>query len=455
MTLIQYENIQKALGVDIAISKRMAAKILLWSRLYLDEAPWLKDDIKSLSLPAAISTEMTRLVTMELKYNMTGGSLASFLSGQFQKVYANLPRYVEYGCSTGGLVFKPYLEGDKIAVDYVQAGNFFPTAFNSSGQITACVFPEFKQTGRKLYTRLEYHKYQDNVYSIVNKAFVSNSAAITMDNIYSLGSEIPLSEVDGWADLEPYVEFYHATGSLFSYFKVPIANNIDTNSPLGVSCYARAVNQIRDADQQYGATLWEYRSKETAIQAGDEFFQKNRNGEIVLPKGKERIYHALGDVTGKDGAPFFNAYSPDIRDQSFFNGYNRIIQKVEFNCGLAYGTLSDPQTVDKTAEEIKASKQRSYATVKSIQNSLEAALKTLLDAMAAWVEIGGLPCKGGYDVAFDWDDSIVVDKDKEREQDRKDVSMMIMRPEEYRAKYYGETLEQAAKNLPEPAAVEE
>jgi len=160
-------------------------------------------------------------------------------------------------------------------------------------------------------------------------------------------------------------------------------------------------------------------------------------------------------VTGKDGAPFFNAYSPDIRDQSFFNGYNRIIQKVEFNCGLAYGTLSDPQTVDKTAEEIKASKQRSYATVKSIQNSLETALKTLLDAMAAWAEIGGLPCKGGYDAAFDWDDSIVVDKDKEREQDRQDVSMGIMRPEEYRAKYYGETLEQAAKNLPEPAAVEE
>lgn len=453
--MTQYENIQKALGIDIAISKPMAKKILLWSRMYLNRAPWLTKDVRSLNLPAAISTEITRLVAMELKYNITGGSLASFLSEQFQRVYADIPRYIEYGCSTGGLVFKPYLEGDRIAVDYVQAGNFFPTAFNSAGQITACVFPEFKQAGRKLYTRLEYHKYQDQVYSIVNKAFVSDSAAITIDNIYNLGNEIPLSEVDGWANLEPYVEFYHATGSLFSYFKVPIANNIDTNSPLGVSCYARAVNLIHNADEQYGATLWEYRSKETAIQAGDEFFQKNRNGEIIMPKGKERIYHALGDVHGKDDEPFFNVYSPDIRDQSFFNGYNRIIQKVEFNCGLAYGTLSDPQTVDKTAEEIKASKQRSYATIKAIQNSLDTALRTLLLAMEAWVQIGGLSYKGSYDAAFDWDDSIVVDKDKEREQDRQDVSMGIMRPEEYRAKYYGETLDQAAKNLPESAGVEE
>lgn len=453
--MIQYENIQKALGVDIAISKRMAQEILRWSRMYRNEAPWLTEDVKSLNLPAAICTEMTRLVTMELEYNITGGSLASFLAEQFKKVYTDIPRYIEYGCSTGGLVFKPYLEADRIAVDYVQAGNFYPTAFDSSGQITACVFPEFKQAGKKLYTRLEYHNYRQDVYSIVNKAFVSNVAAVTVDNVFNLGNEVPLDEVDAWSSLEPYVEFYHATGSLFSYFKVPIANNIDTNSPLGVSCFARAVNQIRNADEQYGATLWEYRSKETAIQAGDEFFQKNRNGDIVMPKGKERIYHALGDVHGKDDVPFFNVYSPDIRDQSFFNGYNRIIQKVEFNCGLAYGTLSDPQTVDKTAEEIKASKQRSYATVKSVQNSLEAALRTLLNAMDAWVSIGGLPYKGSYDVAFDWDDSIVVDKDKEREQDRKDVSMSIMRLEEYRAKWYGETLEQAAKNLPEAAEVEE
>lgn len=30
-------------------------------------------------------------------------------------------------------------------------------------------------------------------------------------------------------------------------------------------------------------------------------------------------------------------------------------------------SLSDPNTVDKTAEEIKASKQRSYSTVSDIQ----------------------------------------------------------------------------------------
>lgn len=50
---------------------------------------------------------------------------------------------------------------------------------------------------------------------------------------------------------------------------------------------------------------------------------------------------------------------------------------------------------------------------------------------------------------------MIVDAETEREQDRKDVAMGVMRVEEYRAKWYGETLEEAAKNLPDVAAVEE
>ena len=66
-----------------------------------------------------------------------------------------------------------------------------------------------------------------------------------------------------------------------------------------------------------------------------------------------------------------------------------------------------------------------------------------------------VPAGNDYEVSSDWDDSVMVDAETEREQDRKDVAMGVMRLEEYRAKYYGETLEEAVKNLPEPALTEE
>lgn len=276
------------------------------------------------------------------------------------------------------------------------------------------------------------------------------------DDIINIGQEIRLEDVPEWADIEPYVEFGNADRTLFSYFSIPIANNTDPESPLGVSVYARAEEQIKDADEQYGAAMWEFRSKETAVQAAREFFKKDRQGNAILPKGKERLYHDMGaNISDINGKPFFNVYSPEIRDVSFFNGYNRIIQKMEFNSGLAYGTLSDPQTVDKTAEEIKASKQRSYATVKSIQNSLENALRDLAGAIDAWMTIEGLAPPGAVDVSVSWDDSLVTDKETERQQDRQDVALGAMGVDEYRAKWYGETLEQARRNLPQQNTVME
>ena len=47
-----------------------------------------------------------------------------------------------------------------------------------------------------------------------------------------------------------------------------------------------------------------------------------------------------------------DTFSPDIRSDPLFKGFNAQLKLIEFNCSLAYGTISDPQNVDKTAEEI-------------------------------------------------------------------------------------------------------
>lgn len=122
---------------------------------------------------------------------------------------------------------------------------------------------------------------------------------------------------------------------------------------------------------------------------------------------------------------------------------------MEFNAGLAYGTLSDPQTVEKTAEEIKASKQRSYSTVRAMQTALQSALADLVYAMDVWTTIGGLAPAGEYEVTFVWDDSIVTDTDKEFAQRLQMVSAGVMRADELRQWYLGESEEEAKKNVPE------
>lgn len=443
-----YENVQKAMGVKIAESSKMSAAILLWDQMYRDEAPWLNSEVKSLSLPAGICSEMATAVTTEARAAIDQGSrMYDILSVSFNQVVFDMQDIVESICAGGSVVLKPYVSGKTVCVDYVRSGNVFPVRFNSARRLTAAIFPEFIQKGKTLYTRLEYHDYNENngTYRIVNRAFKSERAAVQTNNVSNLGEEISLTSVSEWEDLEPDVILSGATMPLFVYLPSPIANNIDPDSPIGVSLYSRAKNQIMDADERWGSTLWEYKSKETAIQAARDFYKININtGEPVLPRGKERMYTVLGDATDRNGAPFFNVYSPEIRDTSFFNAFNKTLQRIEFNCRLSYGTLSDPQSVDKTATEIKTSKQRMYSTVKRFQeNILRPGLQHLADAMAVIADLSEL---GHYDyvpVISDFDDSVVVDKTEERMADRDDVAAGIMQPWEYRMKYYRDTEERA------------
>ena len=189
------EKIKDAIGVDVAVSDKMANGIDLWSKMYNDRPPWKKKDTKLCSLPAAIAGEFARLVTLELKTEITGND---FINEEYQTVINDIRKYTEYACAKGGLAMKPYVSEGHIEVDMTQADRFFPTQFNSRGEVTAAVFTEAITAGKQVYTRLEYHRHENTTYYINNKAFVKQD----LDNVEVLGKEVPLSSVPEWADIQ-------------------------------------------------------------------------------------------------------------------------------------------------------------------------------------------------------------------------------------------------------------
>ena len=112
--------------------------------------------------------------------------------------------------------------------------------------------------------------------------------------------------------------------------------------------------------------------------------------------------------------------------------------------------LSDCDSIsvrEKTAEEIRTSKQRSYSTVSNIQTALEDAITGLIEAINVTCELYGLGGNGECETAFIWDDSIIVDADTERARDLNDVRQGIMQKWEYRMKWYGEDEETAKSKI--------
>lgn len=450
--ILPSDAIRNALQIPLCVSNTMAEAIDLWTDLFLDEPPWRFDPeepVESLGLAVSIAGEYARLATIEMKSEITGSERAEYLNWVYQNVLDHLRVQTEYGCAKGGLMFKPYLSGTTLSVDYVQADHFYPTAFDGSGRITGVIFLEKLVRDRQIFRRLEYHHLEPQGCVIENRAFVSRVSAWG-DQSPTLGKPIALTEVAEWSRLEPKVVLEGVDRLLVGYFKMPLANHVDPGSPLGVSAFSRAVDLIHQADAQWTRILWEYEGAELAIHADRGLFKKDKRGELELPKHRERLYRTL-PAFQDEGMSGLQIFSPEIRDGSLFNGLNNMLKRIEFQCALAYGTLSDPQNVDKTAEEIKSSKQRSYATIKDVQKALQAALEDLIYAMDRWATIGELAPQGAYQTTFHWDDSIVADKQVELNDMRQDVAAGLIRPELYVAKRYGVSEEEAKKLMPNAA----
>lgn len=394
-------------------------------------------------------------------------SRAEYLESQYKKLKKQLRKQIEYGIAKGGLVIKPYTvmntgensdsgEGTEtdleptidIEFDFIQADAFYPLAFNASGNITEAAFVQSKVEQNVIYRRLEYHKWENNVVTVINKAYKSTDISNTMnDNNGDLGEEIPLSSVSEWKDLDERAVIKNVTKPLFAYFKMPEANTIDTSSPLGVSGFSRAVNLIKDADMQYSRLLWEYEGGELAIDIDRDALKTvidEDGGAHTRPNHlQDRLYRRV-DLGAEDT---YQPFAPSLRDTNYIEGLNTILMRIEDVCGISRGTLSDSADVARTATELKILKQRSYQTNADIQQAIENALRDVIYAMNVYATLYEITPEGEYEVNFEWDDSILVDVDEEL---TKRITLMqngLTSKLENRMWYFGETEKQAREAL--------
>lgn len=429
-------------GALIAVSSEMAEAIQRWHDEYTGNAYWLTKNRQSLQLPAQIASEIATLVTLEGSVTISGSPRADWLMEQLQPVMENLHTNVEYACAMGGIVMKPYPDDGRIAVDYVHVDDFYPIAFNSRREITSAVFVERKRIADTVYSRVEYHQINGTTCTITNDCYRGYSEE-------DLGQQVPLTEVDEWKDIEPTSTIENMPFPMFSYFRIPLGNTIDPKSPLGVSVFAKAEENIKEADFQYQRFLWEFEGGELAIEASDDLFDLDEKGRPIIPVGKERLYRPNRLDAASSSQAVYNIFSPELRDNSLINGLNEILSKIEDKTGLARGTISDRVREVRTATEIKFSRQRTYATVTAIQSSLGRAIKNLVQAMDAIATLYNLAPAGEYEVICKWDDSVVTDSETERVRDMQEVRDGLMKPWEYRVKWYGEDKATAQRMIQE------
>lgn len=431
MRMFGYTTLKNIVGKDITLSDAMIDAINDWKKMLGGQADWITDYIESLGIEAGICREFADVCLNEME---TSVSIAK-LDKLYQKSVTKLNENLQEGLGLGSFVLKPSGPGK---VEFVTADKFVPIAFSDDGKPIDIGFLTMKKVGENNYfIRFERHYFVNGQLTIENKCYHSQSEQ-------DIGIPCSLDNVEEWKNILPGPVTYSGMNQMdFGYYRNPLKNRVD-GSACGMSIFEPARDRIRKADIQAARLDWEYDSGERAIHVDNRALkQDKRSGRFGIAKLNKRLYRGLDLEDGKD-KELLKEYSPEMRDEAYKRGLEEIKREIEFIVGLAYGDLSNIQEIEKTAAEIKASKQRKYNRVAAIQNNLQECLEDFVAGLAFY---NGL-YTSGYKFSCKFNDSILTDEEAERQQDRQDVSMGIMSHVEYRMKWYNEDESTAKKNLP-------
>ena len=152
------------------------------------------------------------------------------------------------------------------------------------------------------------------------------------------------------------------------------------------------------------------------------------------------------EATGDGGKTIYNTFSPEVRDNSYFHALNQIFRQIENTTGLSYGTISEVSDVEKTAEEVKSSKQRSFVRVCDIQKNLQTALEQLAAAVLTYDRLLFQNSNTDATITCQFGDGVLEDTEKEFNRQLAMVQARVLKPEQL-LQYHFQCTEEEARNL--------
>lgn len=318
----------------------------------------------------------------------------------------------------------------KLSLDYYDATQIYPISWKGS-TITECAFVT------------DYYESGELMHTIRIDRIIDNKSVIFL---YNANKDYTIKDRNN-----PDVITFPEVVNTFAIFKLPRVNRVDFDSPLGVSIFADAIDTLKAIDTCYDNCVIEIESGRRLVVMDKSLLGTDDMGNPIVPQESHQSYmRYVGDsnmiTDGGNKLPVAD-FCPTLRtqqlDDELQNQLNILSVKVGF--GTRYYTFSTSGGV--TATEYVGSCQdyqrnaRKYSS--SISNSLEKLMSGILDIG----NLLGMVKTNNPKIDVVVPDGVITDDSAERETDRQDVAMGVMSNIEYRAKWYGETEEEAAESI--------
>ena len=310
------------------------------------------------------------------------------------KFRVNGNRLIELAFALGTGAFVEYMGGDdEIIIDYIRADMIYPLSWDN-GEITECAFGSTRVVDGKERVYLQIHRFGNpeegepaDSYYLENKYLDAES-----------GKEIEPPE-----DIIPLIN----TGSRIPLFQIltpNIYNNIDMDSPLGVSVFSNAISQLKGCDVVYDSYINEFilGRKRILVPIAMAKIQMEKEG-IRQPTfdSKETVYYMMpGD---RESDMKLTEVDMSIRAQEHELGIQRSIDLLSFKCGMGTGRYRFENGGVKTATEVISDKSDLYQNRQKHNLLVNDAIQSVVRAVS-FLDTGTV-----VEATIDFDDSIIED----------------------------------------------
>lgn len=388
-------------NIEPIISDSMERKINECFSIYQGKPPWLNDvdHIKTINFAKAVCSETARLAMLGTKITIDGSARATWLQEHIDRIYFKLRDWVEYGCAYGTVILKPNGKG----IDLVIPGNFIVTDVEN-GEISGIVFVNRETVGKKYYTRLEYHRFVNDVYAITNRCYIGDSENDT-------NKRIDISRTP-WAELaeESFIE--NVNTHLYGVLKMPHANNIDVDSPMGLPIFSDAIEELKDLDIAYSRNAKEILdSKKTVLIDSDKMFASGIPLAEMTAFGMEQARKDMSlpdyvkNVYGNGRDDFYQEINPTLNTDTRLTGLNALLSQIGYKIGYSNGYfVFNESTGIQTATGVEAEQQRTIQFIKDVRDKVEGCLDRVIYALNVFADLYNLSPAGMYEVVYDFGD---------------------------------------------------
>lgn len=398
---------------------------------------------KTMNMPKKLCEDITKLLwtektRIELSNINSTKRLWEILDSKENSFTVNFPIFIEKVLALGtGVLIEYKNENNKTIIDYVLGDVVIPYKYTNgyiSGLITISRFIEEAKKKKIYYTHITYHEYESGIYRRYNELYKSNIET-------ELGKEINFK--NKFPNIKE-LEEVETSVPRFQVIKPNVANNFDTDSPMGISILANSIDRFKSIDTKYDSFCSEFELGRKRILVD----QSAMKGQVLVDEnGNQRFIQyfdaedkAYVAINGMEGQPV-KEIDFSLRTAEHIDSINAELNWLSSNAGLGSNFYKFDGVSTKTATEVISENSDAFRTKEHYEIVINDAVYDLVNAIC---EMEGIKTKKTTIVS---DDSIIEDKNTEQLRAQQEVAQGLRSKKSYLMDIKGMSEQEAEEEL--------